>query len=141
VSLEARAPTRPTEPAAADLGPVVGAVLVAGAALAAAWLRLGLPIPACAFREWTGIPCPTCGTTRLVASVLSGDLPGAFVRNPLVFCALAAAALFAAVSTTCRLLGLRVPRIELRARERLALRVLAAFALAAGWAWVVWHDS
>jgi len=64
------------------VGAVIGAALVVGAASSAVWLRLGLPRPVCLLREWTGIPCPTCGTTRLAESLLSGEVLEAFTWNP-----------------------------------------------------------
>lgn len=36
----------------------------------------------CLFKELTGIPCPACGTTRAVVSLLSGDMSNAFLYNP-----------------------------------------------------------
>ncbi|HTX17260.1 MAG TPA: DUF2752 domain-containing protein [Bacteroidota bacterium] len=42
----------------------------------------GLPT-VCLFKEVTGLPCPSCGTTRSIELLLHGDLPGAFVTNPL----------------------------------------------------------
>lgn len=43
----------------------------------APWLR------PCAFRSLTGIPCPTCGTTRAALALLNLDLAAAFAVNPL----------------------------------------------------------
>jgi hypothetical protein len=31
----------------------------------------------------TGVPCPTCGTTRAATAFLEGDLPAGFAANPL----------------------------------------------------------
>ena len=31
----------------------------------------------------TGIPCPSCGTTRAATAFLQGDLMTAFINNPL----------------------------------------------------------
>jgi len=38
---------------------------------------------ACQLRESTGIPCPTCGSTRAWVFLLQGDVPGALALNPL----------------------------------------------------------
>lgn len=40
---------------------------------------------ACLVRAVTGVPCPTCGSTRSVLAVAQGDVAGAFMANPLVF--------------------------------------------------------
>ncbi|RZJ36020.1 MAG: DUF2752 domain-containing protein [Flavobacterium sp.] len=37
----------------------------------------------CFFKSITGIPCPSCGTTRSVSSLVHGDLVGAIQMNPL----------------------------------------------------------
>ena len=36
----------------------------------------------CLFKQITGIPCPSCGSTRSVLSLLHGDLTGALIWNP-----------------------------------------------------------
>ena len=41
-------------------------------------------IPDCAFAR-LGIPCPSCGATRCVQSLFSGDIPSAFAYNPFIF--------------------------------------------------------
>ena len=40
---------------------------------------------ACLVRAVTGVPCPTCGSTRSVLAIGKGDIAGAFMANPLVF--------------------------------------------------------
>jgi hypothetical protein len=118
-------------------GLLFGGALLATAVLAAVWLRLPLPRPVCVFHQWTGIPCPTCGSTRLAEAVLAGDLLGAFASNPLVFLVLASVAAWAVVSGAR--LAIRHPgwRAVLTPREKLALRVLAVAALAAGWIYLI----
>jgi hypothetical protein len=37
----------------------------------------------CVFRSLTGIPCPTCGTTRAATAFLDGNLMAALSANPL----------------------------------------------------------
>lgn len=64
------------------------AALWAAAAVAAMILRPLLIILApmlrpCTFRSLTGLPCPTCGTTRTALALLELDLVTAFLTNPL----------------------------------------------------------
>ena len=129
------------ERAGPALGAWFGGVLVAGAAVAAIWLHLDLPTPVCLFREWTGIPCPTCGATRMVAALLSGDVAGAALLNPMLFLALAGVALWAAASTARLALGLPVWRVALAQREKFALRILACCLFAAGWAYLIFQQA
>ncbi|WP_177765235.1 DUF2752 domain-containing protein [Flavobacterium sp. I3-2] len=42
-------------------------------------------ITVCHFKNLTSLPCPSCGSTRSVLSILKGNLPEAFVINPLGF--------------------------------------------------------
>jgi len=39
----------------------------------------------CLFKQLTGIPCPSCGSTRSVLSLLRGDVTGALIWNPFGF--------------------------------------------------------
>lgn len=52
-------------------------------ALRPLWLALAPHLRPCIFRTLTGLPCPTCGTTRAAVAFLHGDLVSAFVSNPL----------------------------------------------------------
>jgi hypothetical protein len=45
--------------------------------------RLGLKFTFCLFKNFTGLPCPFCGSTRAALTLLHGDLPGALLLNPL----------------------------------------------------------
>jgi hypothetical protein len=36
----------------------------------------------CLFKQVTDVPCPSCGSTRSVLSVLHGDFAGALLWNP-----------------------------------------------------------
>jgi len=36
----------------------------------------------CIFRNITGVPCPSCGTTRSVLAILDGDLMNSIDHNP-----------------------------------------------------------
>jgi hypothetical protein len=131
-----RQPHEQTGPA---FGALFGGVLLLGAALAAVWMRLGLPRPVCYLRDWTGIPCPTCGSTRLIEALLSGDIAGALAWNPLVFAGLIGIALWAVLSTARLVFGLPAWRLVLSPWERNGVRLLAVLAVAAGWAYLVWR--
>jgi hypothetical protein len=126
---------RPAPP----FGAMFGAVLAVGAVLAALWLRLGLPLPICLFHEWTGLPCPTCGSTRVVQALLAGNLLAALAWNPLVVLVLAALALWAIASVARLLLGLPAWTVVLAPWERLGLRLIAVAVLAVGWVYLIWR--
>lgn len=64
-----------------DLRVVRGsAVVMAG--VAAAWPLLPHP-PLCPMLELTGRPCPLCGSTRAVVSLLRGDVVASLRYSPL----------------------------------------------------------
>jgi uncharacterized protein DUF2752 len=123
-------------PGALPLGAIflaMGAVI----ALAVAVLHLDrLPILVCLFRAVTGLPCLTCGATRALGELVSGDLAGALAMNPLA--TLVAFALIpwgigdVALMTRGRALSVEVAPVAAR-----ALRVAAVLAVTANWAYLV----
>jgi hypothetical protein len=123
--------------AAPYIGAYTGGALAVGAALAALWLRLGLPRPVCHFREWTGVPCPTCGSTRMIESLLAGDILAAAAWNPLLFLGLVAVALWAVISAARLIFGLPAWRVALAPREKIALRLAACAAIAVCWMYLM----
>jgi Protein of unknown function (DUF2752) len=101
------------------------------------WLAIAPLLPGCPFRRLTGIPCPTCGTTRAAVALLGGHLGAALALNPLATLAgigFVAGGLLAPLWATLKLPFPELPR-PLPAWPRLAFVVLAA----AGWAWVIWR--
>jgi hypothetical protein len=131
---------KPFDPGEFPLGAVFGGVLALGAVAGALWLRLGLPRPGCVFRAVTGVPCPSCGSTRMVEAILAFDPLSAFLLNPLVFTALAGLGVWASVSVARTLLRLPSWRVELGRGERLALRVGAVLALAGNWIYLALNN-
>jgi hypothetical protein len=120
-----------------------------GALLLGAWVlgcltvallsRLTFLWPVCHFREWTGIPCLTCGSTRMIDSVLSGHLVEAVMWNPLVFLGLAAASIWFIGVALGTALGRPARSLVPTPRERLGLWILGAVILAADWAYLIWR--
>ena len=47
--------------------------------------RWNIPLPSCLFRQLTGLPCLSCGSTRSLTAWSQLDLPAAFRFNPLFF--------------------------------------------------------
>jgi Protein of unknown function (DUF2752) len=65
----------------------IGAIFLGIGVLAAAAIELlhldRLPFSVCFLKAATGIPCPTCGSTRAFAHLATLDFAGAFAMNPL----------------------------------------------------------
>jgi len=109
------------------LGAIFGAAFVlAGAAVAVLHLDR-LPIVLCAFKGLTGLPCPTCGSTRALGRLALFDLAGALRMNPLATLVFALVAAWALVDLALlpwrRALSLEVDR-QLAWRLRIAALVL-----------------
>lgn len=71
-------------------------LLMMGGVFLVCWTGFSLTgiLPPCIFHSFTGMDCPGCGTTRMVAALLDGQWGRAFALNPLMFIAFAALALF-----------------------------------------------
>ena len=60
---------------------LAAAILAGGALVPPAWASAGPPL--CPFRLVTGLPCPGCGLTRSLVSLLHGDVSAAVLFHPL----------------------------------------------------------
>jgi hypothetical protein len=88
----------------------------------------------CTLKRVTGVPCPTCGLTRGVTTILrDGDVPKGISYNPLVMTLGLAAILVLAL----RLLLGRTPRLEMSRRERAIVLWSLVVLLLANWAYVI----
>ncbi len=90
--------------------------------------------PVCHLRRLSGVPCPTCGSTRATLALAKGDLLGAIAWNPWLI----AVYFMFGVSLAARLT--RQPRYNLiarlLARPRVAV-VLLLSTLALNWIYVL----
>jgi hypothetical protein len=121
---------------APPLGAIFGGIgLVAAAAV---WLlRLDrIPLTFCLFKAFTGLPCPTCGSTRALGRLFALDPAGALRMNPFTVLAAVVVAGWAVADLVLlprrRALGLQVsPRLAF------ALRVGALVLFLANWVYLV----
>jgi len=67
---------------APPLGAIFGGIGVAAAAVVGLLGLDRLPLTFCVFKGTSGLPCPTCGSTRAVARLFDMDLAGAIAMNP-----------------------------------------------------------
>jgi hypothetical protein len=111
-----------------------------GACLSLAALsRLSFLWPACHFREWTGLPCLTCGSTRMLDALLVGNFVEAVTWNPLVFVGMAGVTVWVVATALGVALGWPTRRLVASRRERLGLWLLGAGMIAIDWAYLVWR--
>jgi len=112
-------------------GLIYGTIAVLGLA-AARFLPVQTMLPSCAFKAFTGIPCPTCGTTRMLTHLAHGDLAGAIGLNPAVALAIIAACLLFVYDTAALFSGSRVA-CSFSDRESVWMRLGAVAAFLVNW--------
>jgi hypothetical protein len=106
--------------------------------LGVGWL---LPIlsfaPDCVFKGLTGIPCPTCGSTRSVVHLAHGDILSALTMNPLTTLCLIAAIVYFIVSLMSVVFDL--PRINflLADKEKNVMRAGVVMIMLVQWAYLI----
>jgi hypothetical protein len=95
---------------------------------------LAAGLPSCFVKQWTGIPCPTCGGTRAALALVRFDVLGALRWNPLVAAGVALLAAGGLLAGAAALAG-RMPKEPVRAP--VWTRAALLLALAANWAWLL----
>ena len=105
------------------------------ALVAARTLPISTLLPACTFRSMTGVPCPTCGTTRLLTHLAQGDLSIAFCLNPAVAFILISAIVLFLYDAIVLFSGSRVA-FSLSSRESQWIRLGAIVALLVNWVYL-----
>jgi len=106
--------------------------------LAAAWLPPVLAlVPECVFKGLTGIPCPTCGSTRSVIHLSHGDISAALFMNPLSALFMSAAVIYFLYCLITLIFCLPRLIITLSDREKNIMRTGVAMVLLAQWVYLV----
>ena len=121
---------------AQPLGAVFGGIgLLAGAAV---WLlRLDrLPFATCVFKGLTGLPCPTCGSTRALGRLFALDFAGALAMNPLTTAAAVVLAAWA-LADLALWRSRRALALEVSPRFGFAIRLGALVLFLANWAYLL----
>ena len=118
------------------LGAILGGISVLGAAVVGLFHLDRLPFTVCYLKAFTGIPCPTCGSTRAIGCLAHGDLAGAFGMNPLATAAFLALVPWALTDLALLTRG-RALNLSVSPRMGQALRVAAVVTVLANWAYLI----
>ena len=111
----------------------IGVVVAAGVGL------LGLDrlaLTFCVFKGLTGLPCPTCGSTRAVARLFGLDPAGAQAMNPFTTLVAVVIAAWAVVDVLLLPRG-RALRVGFSGSLGLVLRITAFVAFIANWLYLL----
>lgn len=88
----------------------------------------------CLFHRFTGLSCPTCGTTRGLFAVLRGEWLTALRWNPLTMLA----GLIVGLGISARILTAKALVFEMTEREKRVLGYLGLALLGINWAWLIY---
>lgn len=97
----------------------------------------------CLFHKATGLPCPSCGITASVRSILSGNMVLAWMQNPLGFIAFPLLLVAPVWMATDKILSsnsfYRAFRImELRIQTHLPVAILLVSLVLCNWVFLIW---
>jgi hypothetical protein len=95
--------------------------------------RTGYEVSLCLFRRITGHPCLTCGSTRAVLCLVSGEVLQALAHNPLVMLGL----VLITLNLALRLALGRQLQLDLSPLQRKGAWVLAFVAALSNWAYLI----
>lgn len=112
-----------------------GGLALATVALSPLWIHLTGMLRPCMFREVTGIPCPSCGSTRGVLAVMDGRVLDALTLNPLMAMGFVTFLAGGAIAPLWAWRTGRVPDVE--HPLPMWVRISIVLVILANWAWVV----
>lgn len=92
----------------------------------------------CPFKEMTGIPCATCGSTRTFALMGEGKLLAALKLNPFVFLGSVLGVVLAFYTLGAYAGFWRFSRPDLVERHKTALTVVLVILFLGNWVYLIW---
>lgn len=129
---------RQLRPGETDHETVWASVALALAVLFACWVyAVEWPPVLCPFHAVTGLPCPTCGSTRALFAFVAGRPLEALRANPLVGAGALLSVPYLAYAAPVALGGLPRLRVTLTPRARRLGRAAAWGLLLATWAFLI----
>jgi hypothetical protein len=120
------------EPGRIEFGIIYGLIALL-ALFAARFLPILELAPACAFKALTGLPCPTCGSTRSIVHLSHFRFFSSLAMNPLLFVSFLAAVVALLYGVITLVFGLPRINVMLSDREKDRVRAAALLVLLFNW--------
>jgi hypothetical protein len=95
-----------------------------------------LPFAVCVFKGLTGLPCPTCGSTRALGRLVHLDLLGALAMNPLATMSVVLLLVWALADYGLLARG-RALEVEMGRPLGRVVRILAVTLVVVNWAYLL----
>jgi len=124
------------ESGAPPLGAIFGGIGLLAAGVVALLGLDRVPLTFCMFKGLTGLPCPTCGSTRTVARLFELDPAGALMMNPFTTVLAVVIAAWAVVDVIL-LPRRRALRVGLSRSAARVFRVVAFVAFFVSWVYLL----
>jgi len=93
--------------------------------------------PPCIFHYFTGLPCPTCGTTRGIRALIHGDIISALSFNPLVIGGGILLFLYIAAGLIFKLKTGKFPEPQWTKKRIFILRIMIITTVAINWVYLI----
>jgi len=111
------------------------AAVVSALVLRPVWIAIAPHFRTCTFRTLSGIPCPTCGTTRSALAMLDFDLVSAFLVNPLATLVGSTFVVGGAAALVWLIFGWPMPSFGLRWNRRWTIALVGIVVI--NWAYLI----
>jgi hypothetical protein len=90
-------------------------------------------LPSCPLNDLTGLPCPSCGSSRSVVHLVHGDVISSITINPLAALCFMAALPYFLYNLVVFILDIPRIIIQLTDKEKNVVRACALFLVLANW--------
>lgn|SRR5208283_5068983 len=124
-------------------GQIEFGIIYGGIALLALCAARFLPVlaflPSCPVHDLTGLPCPTCGSSRSIVYLAQGNILSSLTINPLAALCVIAAILYFLYSLVAFTLGIPKINIQNTEREKNIIRICALTLILANWLYLGVH--
>jgi len=124
-------------------GQIEFGIVYGGIALLALCAARFLPVlaflPSCPIHDLTGLPCPTCGSSRSIVYLAQGNILSSLMINPLAALCVIAAILYFLYSLVAFALGFSKINIQNTEREKNIIRICALSLILANWLYLGVH--